>query len=105
MGYGAPEYINPPSFAEATRNKQASRPQSAASHTDDKPPSERSVGTRTGFISCSSNHLFEKGHFGEDESCADSSYSVQMYSDGDSEVTDSTLNTQIQEVIYHNFPH
>ena len=89
MGYSAPEYINPPSFAEAVRSKRSSsRPQSTGSNTDSK-PSEWSAGRNSGF---GYNDPFEKRHFGGlgDDSGRDSSYSVQTYSDRDSVVTDGT---------------
>ena len=86
MGYGAPEYINPPSFAEAVRSKRSSsRTYSTGSNTD------AGIGrnSRTGF---GYNDPFEKRPYsvGGDDSGPDSSYSVQTYSDGDSVLTDGT---------------
>ena len=96
-GFGAPEYINPPSFSEAIRSRttsRSSRPHSGASHTE-KAPSEWSAShnSRTAFISY--EDPYEKKHLhhhhgGGEESGPDSSYSVQTFSDGDSEMTEGT---------------
>ena len=96
IGYNPPGYINPPPFEEAMRSRsgsRSSRPQSSASHTE-KPPAEwnDSRNSRHGFVGTSYEDPFEKKEkrFGGEDSGPESSYSVQTYSDGDSEVTDAT---------------
>ena len=95
MGYSAPGYINPPSFDEAVRGKQAnssSRPQSTGSNImDSNKLSEWITGrnSRTGYGY--SDPYEKKGYgIGVDDSGPDSSYSVQTCSDGDSVLTDGT---------------
>lgn len=96
MGFSAPGYINPPSFAEATRSRsgsQSSRPHSAASNMDKPANMEWNVdhNLRTAYqyqdpFERKDRHYSSTG----DDSGADSSYSVQTYSDVDSEATDAT---------------
>lgn len=83
-GFSAPEYINPPSFAEATRSRKgsrSSRPHSGGSQSD------WSASGHSKSVFVSHEDPFEKGalDFGPD-----SSYSVQTFSDGESEMTDAT---------------
>ena len=83
-GFSAPEYINPPSFAEATRSRKgsrSSRPHSGGSQSD----WSASRHSKSAFFS--HEDPFEKGAL---DSGPDSSYSVQTFSDGESEMTDAT---------------
>ena len=93
MGIGAPGYINPPSFQEAIsrsrKGSRSSRPHSGGSHGELSEWSA-SHNSKSGLVASGYDDPFERKHFGGEVPGPNSSFSVQTFSDGDSEMTDAT---------------